>query len=831
MTQKSSQTSIASFCIPRKKNLVNPSESLYNEHPGPSGTAHKIKRKMKELPMALSDSESDTDPTSDPTIERNYEKKSRKDAEIIEEITLNSESESENRIEGTGNSISPSDFHNSMDESKCKIKNSSRPTRMVDTEVDNLSSDQSSTDYNMERDLEQDNDCNSENNYQIKELEKVEKKVPGKWKQEKYSRTSRRRRSREKICDKSQELITNYYEPVDKIVKLIEDNKKLKELLLSQVNLNTQYKNQEINSLEVLGENTYSFSVSSLIKSLYNTAINNSKKKSKQSNRFDEDLKKLCTYLFLVGGKLLYETLYANLQHSVPSITTIRRSLEDEFIEEGVLRINQLAKFLNKRGLPNVVWISEDGTKISPKIEYDPKTNKIVGFVIPLKNGIPLKNYFLATSAAKIQSYFQSDKKSDYAYVMMAQCPVDKSPPFCLGLFGTDNRFIYQDVLDRWKFIETECKKYNISVLGYSSDGDTRLMKAMRLTTFLGHKSNLWEWFHVSLEGKNCVQDTVHIGTKLRVRFLKIDQPLQMGKYIATPEHLRDIIQNHSKSLHFLTESDLSLDDKMNFEAVEKICKENVRELLGQSPDKNNLGTIMYLKIISYVLEAFLSKNLSVNQRIHNMWYSVFFLRIWRQWLKKENGLSCTKHFISANAYLCIEINAHALINLVRHYRSNNTFQELDFSPWLFSSQPCEQIFRATRSMTSTFSTIVNFSLLGIMNRLAKIEKLTSIINDLKNTHIFPREQSSRQGQGKQTKPIFPTDEEIESICINALQEVLMDQKKIGIDGDATSHINIALFGTQSDYFQGEISEDKILENDTENEESNEEELCKSILA
>lgn len=53
------------------------------------------------------------------------------------------------------------------------------------------------------------------------------------------------------------------------------------------------------------------------------------------------------------------------------------------------------------------------------------------------------------------------------------------------------------------------------------------------------------------------------------------------------------------------------------------------------------------------------------------------------------------------------------------------------FLPWLYSSQPCEKLFRQARSMSSTFSTMVNFSLLETLRRLKRIQALHEISADL----------------------------------------------------------------------------------------------------
>jgi hypothetical protein len=53
------------------------------------------------------------------------------------------------------------------------------------------------------------------------------------------------------------------------------------------------------------------------------------------------------------------------------------------------------------------------------------------------------------------------------------------------------------------------------------------------------------------------------------------------------------------------------------------------------------------------------------------------------------------------------------------------------FSPesmriWLTGSQACEQLFRLLRSMTSTFSTMVNFSLKGIMEKIHRLQNVSA---------------------------------------------------------------------------------------------------------
>jgi len=47
---------------------------------------------------------------------------------------------------------------------------------------------------------------------------------------------------------------------------------------------------------------------------------------------------------------------------------------------------------------------------------------------------------------------------------------------------GTNNKFTAKGVLLRWQFIVDECKKRDIDVISFGGDGDSRLLKAMKIS-------------------------------------------------------------------------------------------------------------------------------------------------------------------------------------------------------------------------------------------------------------------------------------------------------------------------------------------------------------
>ncbi|CAG9820579.1 unnamed protein product [Phaedon cochleariae] len=282
--------------------------------------------------------------------------------------------------------------------------------------------------------------------------------------------------------------------------------------------------------------------------------------------------------------------------------------------EEGVFDYDGLCKYLEDRNLPKVVWISEDGTRVTGRIEYDSKSNKLVGFTLPLIDGLPKTNTFIATSAKAIQDYFLSSSKSNYAYVVMAQ-PLSKSaPPFCLVIFGTDNKFDSNDVTKRWEHIKENLRRRGITVLGFSSDGDTRLLKTMRqhasLPPQVDDSTYMWQWYQAGYkkDDPSYVQDTVHIATKLRTRFLNSKVTLIIGSFTAKPEHLKQLIDNFSKDKHLLTASDLKAEDKMCFRSAEKMSSESVIQLLKDIPGSD--GTRAYLRLMQYAIASFMDPSL-----------------------------------------------------------------------------------------------------------------------------------------------------------------------------------------------------------------------------
>ena len=210
------------------------------------------------------------------------------------------------------------------------------------------------------------------------------------------------------------------------------------------------------------------------------------------------------------------------------------------------------------------------------------------------------------------------------------------------------------------------------------------------------------------------LQDMIHIGVKLKARLLKPSIVLPMGFYLACSAHLQIITNIYGKDTHKLRNSDLNHHDRQNFGAVENIVK--AAHLLDDIPEA--LGTRCYIDIIQSAVYSFLSKTMTPESRLENIWFATFMLRYWRQWILLHPTFTLQHNFITTNAYVCIEVNAHSLLSIVIRMRNGDL---RSITPWDIGSQSCEHFFRSLRSMTRTFSTIINFSLLGILQHIHRL--------------------------------------------------------------------------------------------------------------
>jgi len=300
---------------------------------------------------------------------------------------------------------------------------------------------------------------------------------------------------------------------------------------------------------------------------------------------------------------------------------------------------------------------------------------------------------FPALSAAVIASHFENGTPASSAYVLMAQPIRDGAPPFCLSLFGTDNRFTSQNVFKRWQYIDEGLANVGVEVWGFSADGDPKLLRAMKQHMFgnTGLPENIpfsWStsWFFGAEEQRfTVIQDTIHTANNFRTR-MNPSVLLAIGNYVVSSSHLRLLMETRSKEEHGLSDYCLSNEDKQNFDVSLRICQEKVTDLLQQYVVGSE-GTVAYLTVMRYSIEACLVKAASPLERLYKIWYCVFFLRFRKLWLEEHPKYSM-RNFITSNLFLCVEVTAHGMLVLVRKCRLQSSPELLLMH--LFSRQGCE---------------------------------------------------------------------------------------------------------------------------------------------
>lgn len=495
--------------------------------------------------------------------------------------------------------------------------------------------------------------------------------------------------------------------------------------------------------------------------------------RDKHGHRFDDDVMNVASYWRMVCGKLGYESLQNNLQAALPSVSSTNRHISktDGYVAEGVLRIGELQSYLKNRNLPQVVSLSEDATRITGRIQYDSKSNEILGFVLPLdKNtGMPVAHSYCARSANEILHHFSNNiPVANNVNVIMAQ-PLADVAPFCLMIYGSDSKYSAEDVINRyqvnyklfhsknyddnkfvvhsrWNFVTDKLNEQNISVFTISSDSDPKFNSAMRKASLLGVKSAVIaaKWFKsgVKLNSKEnqtfYVQDTPHIATKWRNGFLKTEKDKKKypfgEKYFIQVDHVKYVMNNYPKDQHELTPTVFNSTDRQNYSSVLRLCDARVIALMKDHVPESN-GTVAFLEILRNIIDAFRDVNLKPLQRVEKMWYSVFVLRFWREFVSSTKNFTLERNFMTLNCYSCIEMNAHSLLLILMHLKDIN--KPHLFMTYLFESQPCESFFRQVRSFTSTYSTVVNCSVKEILTRIKKIQLQNDIAN--KSVFKFPR--------------------------------------------------------------------------------------------
>ena len=484
--------------------------------------------------------------------------------------------------------------------------------------------------------------------------------------------------------------------------------------------------------------------------------------------------------------------LRCNFGNSLPHVSAVQKVLgKMKRINEGEFQFDELRDHLKKWNAVPFVHIHLDDTRIINKVDYDNVTGRFVGFCLPIHKGLPLCDSFIFTTFEEIKDAVESETKGKYAHAIVAEPITASAPSLIIFMLCTDSKYNHETIIHRWGHIEKELKKRGVGVISKGADGAGPFLKAMTSTTSLfstASKSIPSEWTFFLMpklrEVGLCSQDVVHLLAKLRTRLLTPSNVIVMGPdRFACRGHLHQVLQNFSKTSHGLSLQVLENKDKQNYKSIETLLKEDVVNALNDLEDTQVIdtkATVTYLWLMRNIRDTFFDRGINSLQRLSLMWKTIFFMRIWRKWLFMNNH-SASDHFVTQNVYICTELNAHMLFNLVYNVIKGK-FPADALRIWKSGSQGCEQVFRLLRSMTPTFSVVVNFSMKGVLERVHKLNFLASV--EASDEIVFPRAQRrllQLKEETDETLEIPSLHEVIE--CIRASKdEAVARAKDIGME-------------------------------------------------
>jgi hypothetical protein len=182
---------------------------------------------------------------------------------------------------------------------------------------------------------------------------------------------------------------------------------------------------------------------------------------------------------------------------------------------------------------------------------------------------------------------------------------------------------------------------------------------------------------------------------------------------------------------------------------------------------------------------------------------------MWFTWIQHKKFISTTastttsrnsnaKFFITRTAYLSVELNAHYLLYIILLVKIKKLPKEA-LNIYLFNSQSCESMFRNARSLSGTYSTIINFSVADFLTRSQKISILNRIKCDHsseqgRNEHLsFPKHHKHKRDEHLSSVQMLDDIEQldIEKIISDAYNEAL----------DLTERLEISRLLLQNEVF------------------------------
>lgn len=426
------------------------------------------------------------------------------------------------------------------------------------------------------------------------------------------------------------------------------------------------------------------------------------------------------------------------------------------------------------------VIISEDATRLSNRVEYDPTSDQLFGLQPDHDDtsGLPMLNFFKVTTPSKFVEFLKKFKTAPYLQVVNAKPMTSGSPARIIAVFPTDNKYTTQMVINRWNEMLKKFDSHGINIR-MSSDADPRLLGAMKKMAKFGKKYPIpGLCMPLMCDIKTSVKsisDPYHLLNNFKNRMNDLTGKLKIGKFYVSMNFLK-IMVNHpsiSRNDHLLSNLEIgtydNTKDKMNTSATRKICEPKVIELL--KIIRGSEGTVAYLKIMRSIFDAFINNETIDLDRLYNGFWALSMVRRWRNNVE----IGERELFITNVNWCCLELNVAFLYEMVKKGLGK-------FLP-IWNSQYCEETFRTLRAMTTSGLTQVNFTLLEALERLRRVGKIHEVSSKMKDIFVFPENLKMKSDMGVtsiiRTEP--PSEEKCHAIISKANKDAEILCKSLGM--------------------------------------------------
>ncbi|KAL9703364.1 hypothetical protein quinque_006882 [Culex quinquefasciatus] len=165
--------------------------------------------------------------------------------------------------------------------------------------------------------------------------------------------------------------------------------------------------------------------------------------------------------------------------------------------------------------------------------------------------------------------------------------------------------------------------KEGIIIVGHASDGDPRPIGSMLDGMEMPSSSNSTygdDYCATALPERVYMQDYTHGVNKLKVKILKKDVELLLGKFKISRLHLETLLANVHKSVHGLSPADLNDGDKMKFQPALRMSKQCVIDALRAHVPESN-ATALYLTMMKDIVDTFITRTeLCPVQNVFKIW-------------------------------------------------------------------------------------------------------------------------------------------------------------------------------------------------------------------